>query len=181
MKRYYNDTTKEWYAEGQHLTRKTSAGVFAGIPSEELLLEWGFEEYREPEPTAEELLERAKAAKVAEIEAYDKSEAVNSFELAGRRMWYGKEDRAGLVRALDRADANGMTTFDMWYENAHYELPVARMRQMVDAVEDYAIQCLCVTEHHKADVMALTSVEDVQNYDHRTGYPQRLVFLPLPN
>lgn len=118
--------------------------------------------------------------KIAVISAYDKSEAVNSFELAGHKMWYSKEDRAGLVRALDRADANGMTTFDMWYGDAHYELPVALMRQMVDAVEDYAIQCLCVTEHHKANVMALTSVEDVKNYDHKAGYPQKLVFLPLP-
>lgn len=57
MKRYYNNTTHEWYTEGQSLTRKIDNGVFSGIPSVEQLTSWGFEEWVEPEPTPEESTE----------------------------------------------------------------------------------------------------------------------------
>ena len=71
MKRYYNATTKEWYTEGNSITKNISNGVFSGIPSEQQLTEWGFEEYIQPTPTPEELLARAKSAKIAELEDYD--------------------------------------------------------------------------------------------------------------
>ena len=86
MKRYYNPTTKEWYTEGQSLTKNIPNGVFSGIPSEERLEQMGFEEYIEPTPTPEELLARAKANKIAELEAYDDSE-VNSFSVNGKDIW----------------------------------------------------------------------------------------------
>ena len=51
MKRYYNEELKKFYIEGQTLTFKTdSSTLFSGIPTGEQLLEWGFEEYIEPEP-----------------------------------------------------------------------------------------------------------------------------------
>ena len=43
MKRYYNATTKEWYTEGNSITKNISKGVFSGIPSFEQLESWGFE------------------------------------------------------------------------------------------------------------------------------------------
>ena len=68
MKRYYNQTTKEWYTEGQSVTKYIDGSLFSGIPSVEQLESWGFEEYIEPTPTPEELLARAKANKIAELE-----------------------------------------------------------------------------------------------------------------
>lgn len=50
MKRYYNTETKEWYTEGRTLTRKVGNSLFSGIPTDEQLTEWGFEEYTEPQP-----------------------------------------------------------------------------------------------------------------------------------
>jgi hypothetical protein len=63
-KRYYNSTTKEWYNEGQSLTRRLDNGtLFSGVPSVEQLAEWGYEEVEEPEPyqpTEEDLKEQRK-------------------------------------------------------------------------------------------------------------------------
>ncbi len=42
-------------------------------------------------------LDELKEMKIADINAYDKSDAVNSFTLSGKRMWLTKEDRVGLV------------------------------------------------------------------------------------
>lgn len=54
MKRYYNATTKEWHTEGQSMTRKDGNTLFSGVPTEEQLKEWGFEEYVAPEPEPHE-------------------------------------------------------------------------------------------------------------------------------
>ena len=70
MKRYYNNSTNEWYNEGGVLTRRVDNGVFSGIPSEEQLKEWGFEEYVAPapkEPTEEEIAERERQQRMNEI------------------------------------------------------------------------------------------------------------------
>ena len=47
-KKYYNETTGEWYYEGTKITRKVEHGVFSGYPTEEHLLAWGFVEYVPP-------------------------------------------------------------------------------------------------------------------------------------
>ena len=48
MKRYYNKTTNSWYTEGNSITIKNNNSLFSGIPTEEQLTEWGYEEYVEP-------------------------------------------------------------------------------------------------------------------------------------
>lgn len=70
MKRYYNKSTQEWYTQGNSLTKRIDNGVFSGIPSEEQLKEWGFEEYVAPapqEPTEEEIAERERQQRMNEI------------------------------------------------------------------------------------------------------------------
>lgn len=62
-------------------------------PTEEQLLEAGYTEYVKPEPTAEQLLAQAKSAKLAAIESYDRSNAVNSFTIGGAPMWLTVEER----------------------------------------------------------------------------------------
>lgn len=51
MKRYINKTTGEIYHEDQPVIRQVDWGIFAGVPTEEQLLEWGFEEFVTPQPT----------------------------------------------------------------------------------------------------------------------------------
>lgn len=47
---------------------------------------------------------------------------------------------------------------------------------MLKKLEVYAKQTNNVTHQHKAEVMALTSIEDVEAYDVTKGYPEKLVF-----
>ena len=59
MTTYYNKKTAEYYYEGRSITRRLDDGrIFAGVPTEQQLAEWGFEECVEPippEPTDQEL------------------------------------------------------------------------------------------------------------------------------
>ena len=176
MKRYYNSTTKEWYTEGQSLTRKIDNGVFSGIPSEQQLEQWGFEEWHEPEPTPEQLLQRAKSAKIAELEAYDASDAVNSFEVKGKTMWLDAQTRQQLRISLDAMQQAGRETVTKWFDGEKYTYPIDVWYYMLGLVEVYASDALNVTEAHKAAINALTSVSEVEAYDYTVGYPDKLSF-----
>ena len=123
MKRYYNPTTKEWYTEGNSITKNISNGVFSGIPSVEQLESWGFEEWHEPTPTPEELLARAKSAKIAELEAYDASE-VNSFSVDGKDMWLDHDLRQQLRISLDALSQAGRETVTKWFDGERYAYPI---------------------------------------------------------
>ena len=175
MKRYYNPTTKEWYTEGNSITKYIDGSLFSGIPSVEQLTAWGFEEYIEPTPTPEELLARAKSAKIAELEAYDQSDAVNSFSVNGKEMWLDAQTRQQLRISLDANQQAGREIVKKWFNGEPFEFPIDVWYYMLGQVEVYAGDALNVTEAHKAAINALESVEDVEAYEF-TGYPSKLSF-----
>lgn len=179
-KRYYNSSTKEWYTVGQSMTKKIENGVFSGIPTEEQLTEWGFEEWVEPEPTPAELLERAKQEKIAEIEAYDASDAVNSFYVAisGQTMslWIDRETRADYRSSIEAAELLGRTEVKPVFGGQEVTLSVQMAKMALAQVQLYANQCYGVTERHKAAVNALDTVDAVDAYGFTTGYPEKLTF-----
>ena len=162
MKIYYNPTTKEWYTEGNSITKNISNGVFSGIPSEQRLTEWGFEEWVEPTPTPEELLARAKADKIAELEAYDSSDAVNSFSIGGQDMWLTVEERQQIATQISANEAVGRENMTRWFGGQSFTFPLATWKQMLVALEVYAGDAINVTESHKAAINALESIEDVE-------------------
>jgi hypothetical protein len=175
MKRYYNSTTHEWYNEGNSITKNISNGVFSGIPSEQRLTEWGFEEWVEPTPTPEELLARAKANKIAELEAYDASDAVNSFSVDGKQMWLDAQTRQQLRISLDAMQQAGRENVTKWFDGEKYAYPIDVWYYMLGLVEVYAADALNVTEAHKAAINALESIEEVEAYEF-SGYPEKLSF-----
>ena len=176
MKRYYNATTKEWYTEGNSITKNISNGVFSGIPSVEQLESWGFEEWVEPAPTPEELLARAKAEKISELEAYDASDAVNSFTVNEKEMWLDATTRQQLKLSLDAITAAGRETVTKWFDGVEYTFPTDTWFFMLGQVEVYAADALNVTEAHKASILSLATVDDVAAYDFTVGYPEKLNF-----
>ena len=177
MKRYYNPTTHEWYFEGQSVTRRLDNGaLFSGVPSVEQLEAWGYEEWIEPAPTPEQLLERAKAEKIAELEAYDQSEAVNSFTIGGQSMWLTVEERQQIATQISANEAVGRTSMTRWFGGQSFTFTLATWKQMLVALEVYAGDAINVTESHRAAINALESVEEVEAYDFTISYPEKLSF-----
>ena len=178
MATYYNKKTGESYYDGMSMTRRLDDGrIFAGVPTAEQLEEWGFEEWIEPTPPVpERTLEIAKSEKIAEITAYDTSEAVNSFTLDGDTMWINRDDRVSTMNSTTILKTAGVDTVTQWYGGKKYTLPCDTLIQMLSALEVYALQCYNVTEEHKAAVNALTTIEEVDAYDYTIGYPEKLSF-----
>ena len=133
---------------------------------------WDMEMFPEPERTIEE----AKREKIKEIEMYDQSEEVNSFTIGNLSMWLTVSERQQIATQISSNEAIGRETMTRWFEGQEFTFPIAAWKQMLVALEVYAGDALNVTEAHKAAVNALDKVEDVDNYDYMTGYPEKLHF-----
>ena len=175
--KYYNSTTGEWYTSGTGIIRKLDNGaLFMGVPSVEQLTEWGFEEWHEPEPTPEQLLQQAKDNKIMELDAYDSSENVNSFTLGEQEMWLTVEERQQIATQISANEAVGRETMTRWFGGASFTFPLTVWKQMLTALEVYAGDAINVTESHRAAINALDDIEDIEAYDFTVGYPTKLVF-----
>lgn len=134
------------------------------------------EQHDDSEPTPEELLARAKSAKIAELEVYDASDAVNSFSVNGKVIWLDAATRQQLRISLDAMQQAGRENVTKWFDGEQYTYPIDVWYYMLAQVEVYASDALNVTEAHKAAINALASVTEVEGYDYTQGYPEKLSF-----
>lgn len=154
-------------------------GFVTTKPTEEMILADGWVEYiapPKPEPTAEELLERAKENKKAEIEVYDTSSEVDGFYIGETLLWLPLEKRTGLKLRFEAEKASGKTETTLWENGVQYPLNIETAIQMLYALEVYASMCYDQTQAHLAAIDTLTTVEEVEAYDHTAGYPEMLRF-----
>ena len=119
-------------------------------------------------------LEEAKEMLLAEIDAYDKSSAVNGFALNGAVVWLDKATRVGLMNSTSITTAMGQPTTTLWLGESKMEVPCDTAIQLLSALEMYALECFNVTAAHKVAVSELTTIEEVEKYDITAGYPAQL-------
>lgn len=195
---------KRYIKNNQIKTRQEIVIVKNGMrtinPTEEQILADGWEEYVAPsvEPTVEKEEEYSpldntieysvpevsdKAAFVRarhklrnKIQQYDYSSEVNIFYMNGTPMWLDKATRAGLMLRLQAEQTKGKETTTLWYGANQYSLPIGMAMQMLLAIEIYASECYDNTQRHIAAVNLLESKEEIEAYDYRVGYPEKLEF-----
>ena len=123
---------------------------------------------------AEKALALAKKAKIAEIAAYDTSSSVNGFVLNGLLVWLDKATRVGLMNSTTIAKASGQETTTLWLGGMKLVVDCDKAIQLLSALEMYALECFNVTASHKQAVSELTTIEEVEAYDYKAGYPKML-------
>lgn len=119
-------------------------------------------------------LEQAKTDKIAEITAYDTSSSVNGFMLNGVLEWLDKATRVGLMNSTTISKAAGQKATTLWLGGAKLVVDCDKAIQLLSALEMYALECFNVTASHKAAVGELKSIEEVEAYDYKAGYPKML-------
>ena len=119
-------------------------------------------------------LENAIKAKLEEITKYDVSSAVNGFYYQGNEYWLDKATRVGLMNSTRILKENGQTITTLWFNNKCLTLSVDDVIDKLSALEQYALNCYNVTASHKNAVQALTTIEEVNEYDITQGYPTKL-------
>ena len=119
-------------------------------------------------------LKQAKADKIAEITAYDTSSSVNGFMLNGLLVWLDKATRVGLMNSTTIAKAAGQKTTTLWLGGIKLVVDCDKAIQLLSALEMYALECFNVTASHKQAVSELTTIEEVEAYNYKAGYPKML-------
>lgn len=119
-------------------------------------------------------LEEAKEICLNEIEEYDVSPSVNGFILNGMLVWLDKATRVGLMNSTTIAKAAGQQTTTLWLGGIKLVVDCDKAIQLLSALEMYALECFNITASHKAAVSELTTIEEVEAYDYKAGYPKML-------
>lgn len=131
---------------------------------------------------AEKALVLAKKAKIAEITAYDTSSSVNGFILNGMLIPWSKNDpnspnvekRMGLRQNIADKVALGEEYITIWLKGMSFTMTCAQAEVLMRSIENYAYECFNVTASHKQAVSELTTIEEVEAYDYKAGYPKML-------
>lgn len=166
---------KRWIKNGVFASNTIELnGCVVCNPTEDMLVKAGYKEYQEPVPSEAEKLEQAKADKIAEIAAYDTSSSVNGFVLNGMLVWLDKATRVGLMNSTTIAKTAGQETTTLWLGDAKLVVDCGKAIQLLSALEMYALECFNVTASHKAAVSELKTIEEVEAYDYKAGYPKML-------
>ena len=129
------------------------------------------EEWRE---RCKATLEKAKKEKLEAILAYDTSSDVNGFMLNGNKVWLDKGTRLGLMNSIQITRDMGQDTTTMWFDGYKLEVRCDMAIMLLSSLEMYALECFNVTAAHKKAVRELTTIEEVEAYDYKTGYPKQL-------
>ena len=129
------------------------------------------EEWRE---RCKATLEKAKKEKLEAILAYDTSSDVNGFMLNGNKVWLDKGTRVGLMNSIQITRDMGQDTTTMWFDGYKLEVRCDMAIMLLSSLEMYALECFNVTEAHKKAVSELTTIEEVEAYDYKVGYPKQL-------
>lgn len=125
----------------------------------------------------ERTLDQAKQEMLDKITAYDNSTSVNSFTVNGEiNGWFTPEERSNYKSSVDAAKLVGIETLTFFIDDVMLTATTQQAEQMLALIQLYADQCFIVTKQHKIYVEQLDSIEAVDSFDYKVGYPERLDF-----
>lgn len=164
------------YTDELYCERSTIPDNLVVVPYNTYLTESNKEKYKGM------TVDEAKEKLIAEIAAYDTSSAVNGFILNGMLIPWSKDDpnspnvdkRMGLRQNIADKIALGEENISIWLKGMSFTMPCAQAEVLMRSIENYAYECFNVTAAHKVAVSELTTIEEVEAYDYKAGYPKML-------
>ena len=127
------------------------------------------------EPMQEELLSAAKSEKIAAIA--DKDASVKKCSINGKEMWMDAAERHELMHYMQSRKAKNKLTAEWWIFGAKVSTTCAAVISLLQDLAIYDYECQCVSNQHRANVEAMTTIEDVEAYDINDGYPSQPTFV----
>lgn len=113
---------------------------------------------------------------ISKINEYDKSSQVNGVTINGMYTWFDKATRVGLRNSTNVLKKLGNETTSLWVNNKEINIKCDQLIDMLDKLEIYALNCFDITSKHKRNVYQLSTIEEIENYDYTSGYPEKLTF-----
>ena len=154
-------------------TRRIATARYGSKPTEEQV-QTDFAEWKARHTAL--LLNAAKQRKLQEISDYNTSDNVDAFLLNGEKHWLTRDERAMAKLSTEARQRLGHYTTEQCLGGKFYTIPCDTLLTMLARLEDYALSCFNFAIRQQAEVNALTSLEEVENYDVTKGYPEMLNF-----
>lgn len=144
-------------------------------PSASVSEVWNMEIY--VPPVHVRTLEEAKEEMIFRIKESDNSSNVNGFVVNGTiEGWLTAEERANYNSSINAAKLLGLNEISFYVGEHLFTTTLQNAEYMLAQIQLYADQCYIVTKQHIANVNALETIEEVDNYVYTMGYPDRLRF-----
>ena len=92
--------------------------------------------------------------------------------------WADKTERNSLKSVIQDCIAMDRETYrlDLREVGVSVDINCEKLLSMLSTLEVYAIDCYNKTTDHIYAVNNLTTVEEIEAYDYRVGYPEKLTF-----
>lgn len=107
---------------------------------------------------------------IALIKYYDKSINVNSFYYKNKQEWLDKNTRLGLQNLIN----SGADNITIQLKDSIVDIKATRLKEFLNQLEVYAGKCFSVTAKHLEDIKQLNTVDNLINYDFKSGYPLKI-------
>ena len=107
---------------------------------------------------------------IALIKYYDKSINVNSFYYKNKQEWLDKSTRLGLQNLIN----SGADNITIQLKDSIVDIKAAKLKEFLNQLEVYAGKCFSVTAKHLEDIKQLNTVDNLINYDFKSGYPLKI-------
>lgn len=104
------------------------------------------------------------------IKYYDKSVNVNSFYYKDKQEWLDKNTRLGLQNLIN----SGADNITIQLKNSIIDIKATKLKEFLNQLEVYAGKCFSVTAKHLEAIKQLNTVDDLINYDFKSGYPLKI-------
>ena len=168
MERFINSQTGEYWDGSPILS---NVGLIFN-PSEEDLLNNGWELESEEIKTSETPLEEVRNRVLFDAENYYKSSSVSGMYLNETLTWIPTEDRVKYMIHLKSMVECGRGNEIL--ECKGVSLDVNQAIEILNHINCYVLECHQVFVSHLENIKKFTSVEDLESYDYTGGYPEVL-------
>jgi hypothetical protein len=128
-------------------------------------------------PAPVRTLEQAKKEMIWKIEGYDRSTNVNGFTINGEvEGWFTPDERSNYKSSIDAAKILGVEKLSFFIGDMLLEVTPNQAEYMLAQIQLYADQCYIVTKQHKIAVESFETIEEVDSFNYKGGYPEKINF-----
>ena len=129
------------------------------------------------QPTSVRTIEEAKHEMLHKIEQYDQSDNVNSFLINNTiKAWFTPQERSNYKSSIDAAKLLNIDVLSFYVNDLMLNISPEEAEQMLAQIQLYADKCFIITKQHKVTVSSLQTIEEIDNYDYMSNYPNKLNF-----
>lgn len=149
-------------------------------PKHEDLIADGWEEYiapTPPEPTEEQKLNRSKNSKKHEVQMYHDSNAAKGFSINGEDYSVDTETLNKMTFRVMAESAMNINKTTLWFDGKAYNFKTKDAMELLYQLQIYFGDCFDVTNEHKNNIDSLSNSDEVDQYDYRAGYPEKVAIL----